>query len=413
MSDLHGQFLELAAAAIDFRLSAAERVSLDQHLEGCVRCRRVAVGLSADQRALTRLPRYAPSSVVSEQIWARIRPSRRSAMPMLRLILVAAMLALLAMSAVAVGAEILRRDRSDLSVVPSPTTDPSIAPAPPTAPAATPDITSEPSVPPTTAGFPAGSIVEVVTVGLRVRTEPTVDDAISVKLDPLLGPGTKLRVVDGPVTADDYDWYLVEAVSLAHRGWVAAADHDGEAWIDVARAAASAAPMSALEGGLRDALRADVASDCTPRRTELPVGALAGIECRIESDAAAIVGAYRLPDAREAALAYLDRLAGYGVTPGTGDCAANSDGDAAWTIGGGDTGSGETVEVEGVGTLAVGRVGCFLNENDIANVRVTCGSTYIGILGRDDDVGALHRWVWGSDGPHPAGARPAICRTDR
>jgi hypothetical protein len=38
---------------------------------------------------------------------------------------------------------------------------------------------------------------------LRVRTEPTVDDARSARIEPLLGLGTRLRIMEGPVIADD------------------------------------------------------------------------------------------------------------------------------------------------------------------------------------------------------------------
>jgi hypothetical protein len=147
---------------------------------------------------------------------------------------------------------------------------------------------------------------------------------------------------------------------------------------------------------------------CTPRQTELPDGALAGVECRLEVGIAARVGAYRFADAREAALAYLGRMDGYGVAPDSGDCAANAKGERTWMIGG----SGDTVEVDGSGPLEVGRIGCFLNENDFANVRLTCGSMYVGILGRNDDIAALHRWAWGSDRPSETGVQPDICRTE-
>ena len=104
-----------------------------------------------------------------------------------------------------------------------------------------------------------------------MRTLPTVDNSKSVKLDPLLGVGTQLQIIEGPVTADDYDWYLVQAIGLPHHGWVAAADHDGEPWIeDSALASASASPFTAVEADLIAGLRSDAVVHCAPRRKDLP-----------------------------------------------------------------------------------------------------------------------------------------------
>ena len=67
-----------------------------------------------------------------------------------------------------------------------------------------------------------------------MRSLPTVD-AMSIKYEPLLSRGESLFVVDGPVTADGYDWYLVQALQGIDRGpfgWVAAASREGETWID-------------------------------------------------------------------------------------------------------------------------------------------------------------------------------------
>src|SRR5439155_12891010 len=144
----------------------------------------------------------------------------------------AAMLALLALAALAVGAQMIRRDR-DLTEV-----SPTVAPSP-----------GAPALPPGV--FVAGSTVDVVTSGLRVRTAPTVDDSKSAKLEPLLSRGVQLQILDGPVSADDYDWYLVQAIGWPHRGWVAAADHDGVAWIeDRSPSSAKPATFTAVEAAL-------------------------------------------------------------------------------------------------------------------------------------------------------------------
>ena len=221
MTTVHDEYLELAAASIDFELSETERAALAAHLAECISCRRRVMGLQADQLAVAQSPSFvlAPESV--DQVRGRIHRSGSPARPPLRLLAVAAILALIAVAGFTVGAELLRRDRDrDLSVVP------------PTSPIESPTSSTGPNASPALKGLAAGSIVDVVASGLRVRTLPTVDNSKSVKLDPLLGVGTQLQIIEGPVTADDYDWYLVQAIGLPHRGWVAAADHDGSPWIE-------------------------------------------------------------------------------------------------------------------------------------------------------------------------------------
>ena len=78
-----------------------------------------------------------------------------------------------------------------------------------------------------------GSVVTTLADdGLRVRSKPRVSED-SFKLEPLLPLGSQLYVLEGPVSASDYDWY--EVVPLTSRelptGWVASADRDGEPWI--------------------------------------------------------------------------------------------------------------------------------------------------------------------------------------
>jgi hypothetical protein len=60
----------------------------------------------------------------------------------------------------------------------------------------------------------------------------------SEALEPLLQDGVLLVVVDGPVRASDYDWFQVMPVSDSESGpdypfgWVAAADKNGDPWIE-------------------------------------------------------------------------------------------------------------------------------------------------------------------------------------
>lgn len=405
MTTIHNEYLELAAAGIDFELSRAEREALADHLAGCIPCRRRLAGLHADQRAIAQMPGFVLSRAGGDRVRNRARRGGGLTLPAMRLVAIAAVLALLAGAAIAVGTELLRREHDlNLSVVP-PTA---------TFPVETPSASIGPTATPRSDAFVADSTVEVVVTGLRVRTAPTVDNAKSVKLDPLLGRGTQLRVIEGPVTADDYDWYLVQAIGLPHRGWVAAADHDGAPWIEDATITSSPPPaFSADEAALQAGLRSDAAVNCAPRRTRLPVRAIAGIECRVNETVVTRVGAYLFRDARDAATTYLERLASYDVAPATGDCLAGTSGDAPWKPGDGATGiDAASVDFGDTGPWAVGRSGCFLDENGVANVRATCGSTYVGVLGRNEDLAAVQRWVWTSpDGPVAAGEPPGICKS--
>jgi hypothetical protein len=397
MTTVHDEFLELAAAAIDFPLSGAEQTALDVHLATCTDCRRRVAGFAFDQRSIAGLPRYALTPAAAEQVRGHVTRRGTSTRPTLRLLAVAAILALLALAALTVGAQLLQRDRDrDLTQVPISSAEPS-----PGTPKVGPAI------------FAAGSTLEVVVSGLRVRTEPTVDDSKSAKLEPLLGLGVQLQVLDGPVTADDYDWYLVQAVGWPHRGWVAAADHDGEAWIeDRSRASSPPATFTAVEAALVAGLRDDAAIDCAPRRAGLPPRAIAGVECRVNGAVVTRVGAYHFGDARDAATTYLERLASFDVKPATGDCAGGTSGDAAWMTGDGKAGKDSSrVYVGDTGPWVVGRMGCYLDANGTANVRLTCGTTYVGILGRDSDLADLDRWaVASANGPTTAGQMPGICR---
>ena len=149
---------------------------------------------------------------------------------------------------------------------------------------------------------------------------------------------------------------------------------------------------------------------CAPRRTDLPALAIAGVECKVGSSLVERVGAYRFRDARDAATTYLARLAAYHVAPTTGGCQAGTEGDAAWMPGDRTSGA-ERVTIDGSGPWVTGRSGCFLDENGTANVRLTCGSTYLGVLGSAADLAALYHWAWSAPGGTPrAGDPPGICQ---
>jgi hypothetical protein len=134
---------------------------------------------------------------------------------------------------------------------------------------------------------PTNAIVgKVVTTladdGLRVRSEPRISDD-SEKLVPLLPPGSKLYVLEGPVSASGYSWY--EVVPLTSRdlptGWVASADRNGEPWIAAADFACPPVPTD-----LRSlaALPSGVGLACFPR---VPITVQARlISCNCDVDGA-------------------------------------------------------------------------------------------------------------------------------
>lgn len=405
MTTIHDEYLELAAAEIDFELSQAERARLSGHLAGCSACRRRVSGIHADQRAIAQMPPFVLAQADVDRVSFRIRRRGGSTRSTLRLIAVAAVLMLLTVTALTVGATLLRRDRDqDLTVVPPIVSDPSERPS------ASPGPTQTPGP----GEFAVGSTVDVVVAGLRVRTAPTIDNTKSAKLDPLLGRGTQLNVIEGPVRADEYDWYLVQAIGWPHRGWVAAADHDGAPWVeDHASASLPAPAFTADESALVARLRDDAAVGCAPRRTDLPARAIAGVECRVNAAVVTRVGAYLFRDARDAATTYLERLASNHIEPATGDCRAGTIGDLAWMPGDGVAGNAADQVVFGsTGPWALGRSGCFLDDNGTANVRTTCGSMYVGVVGRDEDLLAVDRWTRATQGgPAGAGEPPGICKS--
>jgi hypothetical protein len=136
MTTMHRRPLELAAAAVDFELSRQEREELDRHLAGCSLCRSRIDALRRDALAIQTLPILPVTSERSARLRAATLARRdRSAWPALRLVAVAAILALLALGAVAVGSSLFDRDAVRLTVVePSPS---NLAPAP-VAPSPTP-----------------------------------------------------------------------------------------------------------------------------------------------------------------------------------------------------------------------------------------------------------------------------------
>ncbi|HEV8697176.1 MAG TPA: zf-HC2 domain-containing protein [Candidatus Limnocylindrales bacterium] len=126
----HDRFLELAATAIDFELTAPERDALAEHLSDCQRCRAQVDALRADARRIAAPAGARLSPATSSAILARVvrSPAQPTA---LRMVALAAMLALLAIGTAAVGAAIVQQwERSRLTVVPPSTPPLTQTPAP-------------------------------------------------------------------------------------------------------------------------------------------------------------------------------------------------------------------------------------------------------------------------------------------
>jgi hypothetical protein len=163
------------------------------------------------------------------------------------------------------------------------------------------------------------------------------------------------------------------------------------------------AGFSPVEAELLASLREDAQVNCAPRTEGLPQNATDGIECALGTDLVERVGVYRFDTPEAAAAAYIARLAGYGVSLRSGDCQNGTAGDSAWTPGDGPTEGGDLPH----------RLGCFLDENGTANVRLTCdaypsalggGARYIGVLGSGSDLAALTAWAQ----QYPEGAEMSV-----
>ena len=103
--------------------------------------------------------------------------------------------------------------------------------------------------------FDLDAVVSVVEGPLRVRSLPRVADD-SDKFDPLLQTGQLLFVIDGPIRASEYDWYLVQTIGgPGHVGWVASADHDGTAWLELANVDCPADPEAVDVGQMAGEIR--------------------------------------------------------------------------------------------------------------------------------------------------------------
>ena len=253
MTTVHDEFLELAAAAIDFELSRDERATLERHLADCSACRHRVAGFAADQTAIARLPRYVLGPAAATAVRGRITRRTSTARPT---------------DAPAGRGRHARRCsrwrplRSAHRSIGATRSGPDRGVA---------DDRTQPRHAGPGSGRPRGRFAAVemssppgsACAPRRPSTTRSRPSSNRCSIE-----ACKLEMLDGPVTADDYDWYLVQAIGWPHRGWVAAADHDGVAWIEDPAARPrphrrATADEAALVVGASDRRRR---SRCAPRR---------------------------------------------------------------------------------------------------------------------------------------------------
>lgn len=186
MTTMHRRPLELAAAAVDFELSARERAELDGHLAGCPLCRSRIEGLRRDAHQIDVLPILPVTPEQSARLRAVVlRRPERPAWSALRLIAVAAIVALLALAAVAVGSSLVDRSPTDLSVVEPVPSSSAPAPVPPS-----PVVSVAPSTPPS-----ASPGVETAGYQPPAPTCPSPPEAVPP-------PEIRMDVADGEIVIE-------------------------------------------------------------------------------------------------------------------------------------------------------------------------------------------------------------------
>ena len=104
----HGRFLELAAASLDFALSQPEQAELAQHIEACRSCSLALQAMQADARAIRALP-LRPLPLDRAPVILSRALGRRPDLHALRLVALAAALALLGLALVTAGNDLVRR----------------------------------------------------------------------------------------------------------------------------------------------------------------------------------------------------------------------------------------------------------------------------------------------------------------
>lgn len=245
--------VDLAVAALDFELTPDERHRMAAGLSECPECAQIAASHGDLARLLDMLPVHDASPHVRQRVMrAALVPPRQR--PWTLLLVAAALLGLsAAAAAAAVGA--FREPLSLDAVVPVPSASlPALGDLASPVPASSEAPSSTDVAPGVDTGFVPGAplvadtLAEVVSDRVRIRSEPRIAED-SIKYEPLLDVGDQLLILDGPVIANDYEWYLISAFGFGDEfeswpvGWVARGDHDGTPWI---RARADSCPTGTI-----------------------------------------------------------------------------------------------------------------------------------------------------------------------
>ncbi len=260
--------LRLAVASLDFELTPQEQARMQAGLLECEECAEAAASHNEMQRLLGRLPVRDSSPDVRQRVLrSALVPPRDRQWPVL--LAAAALLALMVGVAAAAGAF---RERTPFDArVTGPSSSP---PALGDVELPEPTATADPGSPAPDQGPPGAAfggtpltpdtLAQVVSGRLRIRSEPRVA-ADSVKYEPLLDVGDHLLILDGPVVANDYEWYQVTAWRPGNLyasfpvGWVSRGDHDGTPWIS---ARADRCPTVAITMEIVVALRPEERVAC-------------------------------------------------------------------------------------------------------------------------------------------------------
>ena len=288
----------LAIASLDFELSPDERRRMEAGLAECAECAEIAASHRDLARLLDRLPVHDASPQVRQRVMrAALVPPRQNRWPVL---LAAAALLGLTMAAAAAAGAFREPSPLDASVVqPSPSLPAlgdSTVESPLPSSSADPGSVDVLSGPGFGSPLAADTIAEVVSGRLRIRSAPRVADD-SIKHEPLLDVGDRLLILDGPVVASDYEWYLVMAWRPGNLyeswpvGWVSRGDHDGSLWI---RRRVDACPTGAITMEIVEALHPQERVACFGDRQLQLRGYVSGeagsVPCVPEPDTACVEG---------------------------------------------------------------------------------------------------------------------------
>jgi hypothetical protein len=150
-----------------------------------------------------------------------------------------------------------------------------------------------------------------------------------------------------------------------------------------------------LAAGIPDEIR----DACEPTRPAELADAAAQLTCHPDEALVSSMGYYLFREDGDARKVYAERLAEYDVElnslAGSNDCENGT--------------PSESAELPAADDVSAPRMGCFVNEFGVANLRLlTPPSVYIGVLGTSGDIAALDDWARGGQATLGAIPRPAV-----